>query len=277
MQQQSPLIRIWNDLEKIQSSAQLVHYWEERQKRILESLQKPAEPAAAIIAKLAKALNDKEKYASVFYLFKAGYVPIADQLQGESFLLQEAKFELARGLHHNRKYGEAKKLFNELAASGFELSRIHHWWDQSAFASRREKIWLKADVLPGILSFLMMFSYIIISIRTQLFFWPTTLFIIFYELFAAWRYHFKISLYLVEYKNQPETDFLKKKLWKMILIELVVSLLFYPAYYLKPGFLTPLVIIIAVYTQIFNFWLNYNYLPRLVGEMNRQKTRSGWK
>ena len=136
---------IWATLNGLTSDVQVMNYWESRQHRILEILRtadSDFEIATKIIHKLAKSLNEKEKYSSVYFLYQAGYLRIEHKLI-QSDEKNELKFELGRGLHHNRKYEHSKRLFNELASENFEVSRIDGWWNQSAYAGTREKIWIK--------------------------------------------------------------------------------------------------------------------------------------
>lgn len=144
--------KIWTDLKDLTTDTQVLSYWEHRQSRILESLitaNSDFDTVTNIIHRLAKSLNGREKYSSVYYLYKSGYQSVENKLT-QSEQLNELKFELGRGLHHNRKYDHSKRLFNELASTDFDTTRIEGWWNQTAFASTRERLWLKTDVLPAI-------------------------------------------------------------------------------------------------------------------------------
>lgn len=256
------------------TDVQVLSYWENRQSRILENLKtanSEFDTVTNIIHRLAKSLNDREKYSAVYYLYKAGYQPIEKKVP-QSDNLNEVKFELGRGLHHNRKYVHSKRLFNELASSDFDTSRIDGWWTQSAFASTRDKIWIKTDLLPAIGRFAIMFAYILIAIKTEEFLVSTTVFIILFELYETWWYQYRVSSYLKEYEDLPDTMDIKKNIKKKIMIELGISLLFYPIYLVKQEWLLPLVFIIAIYFQVFHYGLIIYYLPKLVGKLNRKKS-----
>jgi hypothetical protein len=77
---------------------------------------------------------------------------------------------------------------------------------------------------------------------------------------------------LKEFDGSIELIEIKKKIKNKILVELGISLLFYPIYLLKQDLLLPLVFIIVVYFQAFHIGLNYYYLPKLIGELNRKKS-----
>jgi hypothetical protein len=148
----SRIIKIWTDLEELTTDAQVLNYWDKRQSRILKDLEvanTDFDTITNIIHRLAKSLNHKEKYSATFYLYKAGYEPIEHKFT-QSDQLNEVKYELGRGLHHNKKYKHSKKLFNELAASNFDTRRIDGWWDQTVYASTRERLWIKTDILPKV-------------------------------------------------------------------------------------------------------------------------------
>ena len=271
----SRISKIWNDLNDLTTDAQVLNYWDNRQTRILESLKtsdSDFEIAIQIIHRLAKSLNDRERYSAVYYLYKTGFQSIESKLP-DSKTLNEVKFELGRGLHHNRKYDHSKRLFNELAATDFDTSRIDGWWNQTAFASTRDKIWFKTDVLPAIARFIFMIAYILIAIKTKEFIISTTIFIILLEIYESWWYQYRTTQYLKEFEDLPETIDIKKKLKKKILIELGVSLLFYPIYFYRQEWIRPLVLMIAIYFQVFHYGLNYYYLPKLIGDLNKNKVR----
>ena len=273
-QTMSRIVKIWTDLNDLTTDAQVLGYWENRQSRILENLKtanSDFDTVTNIIHRLAKSLNDREKYSAVYYLYKAGFQPIENKLN-QTDQLNEVKYELGRGLHHNRKYDHSKRLFNELASTDFDTSRIDGWWNQTAFASTRERIWFKTDVLPAIGRIAIMIAYILIAIKTEEFLISTTVFIVLFELYETWWYQYRVSSYLKEFEGSTETEEIKKSIKKKIMIELGISLLFYPIYFLKQEWLFPLVLIIAVYFQVFHYGLNYYYLPKLIGELNRKNT-----
>jgi len=224
-----------------------------------------------VIHRIVKSLNDRENYSSVHYLYKAVYLPLENKLT-QSDQLNEVKYELGLGLHHNRKYDHSKRLFNELASTDFDTTRIDGWWNQTAFASSRERVWFKTDVLPAIGRFAIMAAYILIAIKSEEFLISTTVFIILYELYETWWYQYRVSSYLKEFEGSAETLEIKKSIKKKIMIELGISFLFYPIYFLKQEWLLPLVLIIAVYFQVFHFGLKYYYLPKLIGDLNRKNT-----
>lgn len=251
---------------------QVLSYWENRQTIILENLKTAKsdfEIVIKIIHRLAKTLNDKEKYSSIFYLYKAGYQPVENKLT-LSETLNELKYELGRGLHHNRKYEHSKKLFNELAATDFDTSKIDDWWNQTAFASIRDKIWIKTDVLPALVRFAIMITYILLVIKTNEFLITTTIFIILFELYETWWYQYRVTSYLREFEGSFETNQIKKDIKRKIFIELGISLLFYPIYILKQEWLLPLIFIIAVYFQVFHYGLSLYYLPKIIGELKKK-------
>lgn len=198
----SRINKIWNDLSDLATDAQVLNYWDNRQTRIFEALKtsdSDFEIAIQIIHRLAKSLNDREKYSAVYYLYTTGFQPIESKLP-DSESLNEVRFELGRGLHHNRKYDHSKRLFNKLAATDFDTRKIDGWWNQTVFASMRDKIWFKTDVLPTIGGFIFMIAYILIVFKTKEFIISTTVFIILFEIFESWRYQYRITQYLV-YNN----------------------------------------------------------------------------
>jgi hypothetical protein len=267
-------IKIWTELNDLTTDVQVMNYWESRQDRILENLKtvdSDFEIVTKIIHRLAKSLNDREKYSSVYYLYKTGFLPIESKLTNSSDI-NELKYELGRGLHHNRKYDHSKRLFNELASTDFDTSRIEGWWNQTAFASTRDKVWIKTDILPTIGRFAIMAAYFMIVVKTKEFLISTTAFIIIFEIYESWWYQYRVSSYLKEYEGSIELMEIKRKIKKKILVELGISLLFYPIYLLNQDWLLPLVFIIVVYFQAFHIGLNYYYLPKLIGELNRKKS-----
>ena len=167
----SRIDKIWTDLQELTTDAQVLNYWENRQSRILENLKtanSDFDTITNVIHRIVKSLNDRENYSSVHYLYKAVYLPLENKLT-QSDQLNEVKYELGRGLHHNRKYDHSKRLFNELASTDFDTTRINGWWNQTAFASSRERVWFKTDVLPAIGRLAIMAAYILIAIKSEVF------------------------------------------------------------------------------------------------------------
>lgn len=269
------LEKISRDLKKLTSDAQIVGYWDRRQALILSHLNgENVNPAIAlkVLYSLALSLNNKEKYSSIYHLYIQGYLSIHQNLPA-SKESNELKFELARGLHHNRKYNQAKLLFNELAAQGFDISRFEAWWDQSAFSSIREKFWVKTDLLPSLVRLMLLGVYVFVAIKTEMFLTCTTIFIIFLEIYESWWYYFKVKTYLHEFSQEDRVYKIKRKIFRAVLIEFGISLLIYPAYFLQNDWTLPLVLMLAMYFLGFHFGLNYYYLPKLIGELNREKAR----
>lgn len=269
----SKVIKIWTDLSVLTTDAEVLGYWENRQARVLESLKtanSEFETVVKIMYRLAKSLNNQEKYSSIYYLYQAGYQPIEGKLC-QTNDLSELKYELGRGLHHNRKYEYSKRLFNELAAEGFDTSRFDAWWDQTSFASIGDRLWIKTDVLPAFGRFILMMVYIIMAVKTREFLISTTVFIIIFELYEAWWYQYRVSNYLKDFDDNPELKGIKKSIKKKIVIELAISLLFYPIYFLNANLLLPLAVVIGVYFQVFHYGMYYFYLPKLIGNLNRKK------
>ena len=116
-----------------------------------------------------------------------------------------------------------------------------------------------------------MMVYIIIAVKTREFLISTTVFIIIFELYEAWWYQYRVSNYLKDFEDIPELNDIKKSLKKKIVIELVISLLFYPIYFLNTDLLLPLAVAVGVYFQVFHYGLYNFYLPKLIGRLNRKK------
>lgn len=267
--------KIWADLNGLTTDAQVLNYWDNRQTIILETLKSTAsnsESATNVIHRLAKSLNDREKYSSVYYLYIVGFQPIEDKLAA-SETLNELKFELGRGLHHNRKYDHSKRLFNELASSGFDTSRIDGWWDQSVFASTRDGIWVKTDLLPGGLRFVLFGAFVLIALYTKKYLITTILYVILNELYMAWWYQYQFSNYLKKYENLPEIISIKKNFKKMVLVDLGITILFFPLILLNNLWLYPFVFVIGAYFLIFHNALDYYYLPKLIAELNKKQVQ----
>jgi hypothetical protein len=72
----SRLNKIWTDLNDLTTDTQVLSYWDNRQTRILEALNtadSDFDLATKIFHRITKTLNDREKYSSVYYLYKAGF------------------------------------------------------------------------------------------------------------------------------------------------------------------------------------------------------------
>lgn len=119
--------KIWTDLDNLKTDVQVSNYWEANHPQIIKHL-KVADTDFNVIIKIlysiSKSLNNREKYSSIYYLYQSIYLILEKKLY-PSDLHNELKFELGRGLHHNLKYDQSKRLFNELAKDGFDIKRIN--------------------------------------------------------------------------------------------------------------------------------------------------------
>ena len=107
-----------------------------------------------------------------------------------------------------------------MASTDFDTTRIDGWWNQTAFASSRERVWFKTDVLPAIGRFAIMAAYILIAIKSEEFLISTTVFIILYELYETWWYQYRVSSYLKEFEGSAEALEIKKSIKKKLAIVL---------------------------------------------------------
>ncbi len=141
---------LWIKIQELDSDAYLFSFWENRKDwiiKVVSSADSNFETVICILYRLSKLLNDKEEYASVYYLYKFGYLPIEMKLTN-STSLNELKFEFGRGLVHNRKYEHSKSLFNELHSINYDNDRISDWRRQSIIKSDLDKYWFKTYFLP---------------------------------------------------------------------------------------------------------------------------------
>jgi hypothetical protein len=270
------LRKIWNEISEMTSENQVLNYWETRQTRIIDSLKsaetaEDVELARLVMHNLARAFNNREKYSSVYYLFISAYQSIADRVTGKLEDIHELKYELARGLHHNRKYKYSKQLFNELAATGFDTERIEDWWDQSAFASTRDEIWIKSHILPGVTRFLIMIGYLTVVLWTKTFLISTIAFIGLFLFTELQWYLYRVNYYLKEFENDPETEQIKRKIKNRIVFQFVISLVIFPIYFLGHDLIYLATFIIAIYLNAYHYGLELYYLPNLIADLNRKK------
>lgn len=268
----SSLQGIATNLQKYSSEKEISDYWERDSSRILKGLSKVKDEAflvTQIMHLLARSLNKEEKYSSVYHLFLAGYLPLKDKLIPDESL-DELKYELGKGLHHNRKYSEANKLFKELAASGFETTRFDNWWDQSAFAGIRENVWIKTDVLPFFGRMMIMAAYLFFAFYFREFIISTIFLIVLFESYELWWYQFRVKVYLKDFAEDPIVTNGLEKLKRKLVHEFLLSLVFYALYFLNEDLLIPLAFLISIYFQVFHYYLNSMHLPKLIGELNRK-------
>ena len=270
------LQKIWNELSEMNSENQVLNFFEPRQNRIIDNLKTAETPeelelAGLIMHRFARAFNQREKYSSVYYLFISAYLNFADRITGKQEDINELKYELARGLHHNRKYKYSKQLFNELAAAGFDTKRIDDWWNQSAFASTRDEIWIKSHILPGVTRFLLLIAYLTVVLWTKAFVISTIVFIGLF-LFAEMQWYlFRVNYYLKEFENDPEFELIKRKIKNKIVFQFGFSLLIFPIYYWGHDLIYLATFIIAIYLNAYHYGLELYYLPNLIADLNRKK------
>ncbi len=270
------LQKIWNELSEMNSDNQVLNFFETRQTRIIDNLKtaetlEELELAGLIMHRFARAFNEREKYSSVYYIFISAYLNVAERITGKQEDINELKYELARGLHHNRKYKYSKQLFNELAAAGFDTKRIDDWWNQSAFASTRDEIWIKSHILPGLTRFLLMIVYLTVVLWTKAFVISTIVFIGLFLFVEMQWYLYRVNYYLKEFENDPELELIKRKIKNKIVFQFGISLLIFPIYYWGHDLIYLATFIIAIYLNVYHYGLELYYLPNLIANLNRKK------
>jgi hypothetical protein len=266
------ITKIKNDLRELKTDSEVLGYWDNRSERILDclkNLDSDFEDALEIIHRLAKSLNSREKYSAVYYLYTAGYQPIESNFK-PSDVLNEVKYELARGLLHNRKQEHSKRLFEELTSTGFDISRIEDWHEQ---AQDKETNKLKAIYLYGlpalfnaviivVFNFVFKFNNPLIETRIVL-----VLFFIVVEILV-----FRIvNLYYLK-KTNDYNDIQKVK--QVVLYQLLIALLLLFAQFAFPKtkrliYYFPLTE--AIISHVVSLGYEYQFLPKAI----EKKLRSG--
>ncbi|ASB50479.1 hypothetical protein [Alkalitalea saponilacus] len=270
------LSKIWSELSEMKFENQVLNFFETRQTRIIDILKtaetsEELELAGLIIHRFARAFNEREMYSSVYYLFISAYVNTADRITGKQEDINELKYELARGLHHNRKYKYSKQLFNELADTEFDTKRIDFWWNQSAFASTRDEIWIKTHILPSVTRFLLMIAYLTVVLWTKIFVISTIVFIGLFLFVELQWFLYKVNYYLKEFENNPDFELIKRKIKNKIVIQFGISILIFPIYYWGHDLIYLTTFIIAIYLNVYHYGLELYYLPKLIATQNRKK------
>lgn len=262
-----------DELQQLETANQVIGYWERKQDKLLRALKSGAvdpESAGKIIHVLAKSLNEREKYASVYYLHNQAYLPLKDELVNHE-LLGELKFELGRGLHHNGRFSLAKTYFNELAAAGFDTSRIDNWWDQSAVSSVTNKKWIKVFLLPTFGRFFILFLSSLIAYQTQHLVLSITLYALLHESYEFWWQQYATDAYLKEFEDNPAALKVKQSFIRKQYIEVAAAfIIFIISFFLEGQYYIPALITAAGVLNS-NSIYRYLYLSREVGKLNREQ------
>lgn len=136
-------------------------------------------------------------------------------------MLNELKFEMGRGLHHNRRYPQAKRLFLALEKTDFDTSRFEEWIEQTLIASELGKghktqpkffAILNALVVVGSFSFVVTFDDFFLTITFLLFFLGAL---------DIWQHLYQIRA--IRKENGEETDM--KNLIKFLIPIFVIVLI----------------------------------------------------
>ncbi len=266
--------KIWHDLSALNTDNEIISYWENKHNRFTNKLlneEIDLDLCTLILHKFTRSFNNSEKYSTVFYLHQLVYIPLETKLKNTNFI-NELKYQLAKGLHHNRKYAQSTQLFNELALSGYDTKRIDDWWNQSAYAGIRDKIWLRTFFLPFIVNTLIIISYIFIATSSQEFIISTTIFVLVYELFELWDNNNKTTTYLKDFKGTKGLALIRKRLSQILLIKMLFSLLFFLFYIMDIASMNSLVAVFSTCLFLYQIGFNVYYFPKLIGEINRKYT-----
>lgn len=258
--------------EGFSTDNETISYFEDNSKRIFNKLiqaNSNPEKVVKILHQIALALNNREKYAGIYYLFLKGYKPICHYFT-PSNLFNELKFELGKGLHHNMKYKFSMQLFNELAISEFDVSRIEPWWNQSVYKTSFENIWLK-NLFRNFL-FGLIFNLLIVLVyfldKSILILVPLiTLALI--EPFFTKHYY---SILLKENENYYKIKLLNKEINLKIMINVFILLIYIAVFFIEINWFYIAFPFYIIYEIVFHyFYLNFKFFPKSIVELNKQR------
>lgn len=242
------ILKIWNDLDGLTTNRKVVDYWAIRQNIIVESLKATKsdfEIAICIQLKIAKALNELDNKYELYNLYKTSYCVIENKLP-ESEKLNELKFQIAKGLFLNRKFEQAKKLFNELAVVGFESEKFTEMWRESVRGTYNSENWISMVLKPGIFLMAIILAYIVFAIQTGEFYITTTILLILIEVFDRWNFRNKIINSFKDFNKNSFNRKIEDGHKRSVLYPLGLVFLFYPIYYINNELLEPLVFITGI-------------------------------
>jgi hypothetical protein len=268
------LDKLYMVFEGFSTNNETISYFENNSTRIFNKLLQAnsnPEKAVKILHQIALAFNNREKYASIYYLFLEGYRPICHYFPPTNSL-NELKYELSKGLHHNMKYRFSKQLFNELAISEFDISRIDPWWNQSVYKSSLDSIWLKS-LFPEIL---LAFIYILLIVlvyfldKSILLLVPLIIFALIEPFFI--KHYFSISL--KENETYYKMKLLDKKIKQKIMIDLFIVSLFITVFLIEINWFYIAFSFYCFYTIVYYLYLSFKFFPKSIVEINKQRIDS---
>lgn len=261
--------------EGFSTDNETITYFEDNSKRIFNKLiqaNSNPEKVVKILHQIALALNNREKYAGIYYLFLKGYKPICHYFT-PSNLFNELKFELGKGLHHNMKYKFSMQLFNELAISEFDVSRIEPWWNQSVNKTSLENIWLK-NLFPN---FLFGLIYILLIVLT--FFLDKSILIlvplIIHALIEPFFIKHYYSILLKEDENNYKIKLLNKEINLKIMINVFILSIYIAVFFIEINWFYMAFPFYFIYTFVYYYlYLNFKFFPKSIVEINKQRIDS---
>jgi hypothetical protein len=261
--------------EGFSTDNETISYFEDNSKRIFNKLiqaNSNPEKVVKILHQIALALNNREKYAGIYYLFLKGYKPICHYFT-PSNLFNELKFELGKGLHHNMKYKFSKQLFNELAISEFDVSRIEPWWNQSVYKTSLENIWLK-NLFRNFL-FGLIFNLLIVLVyfldKSILILVPLITLALIEPFFIKYYY----SILLKENENNYKIKLLNKEINLKIMIDVFILSIYIAVFFIEINWFYIAFPFYIIYEIVFHyFYLNFKFFPKSIVELNKQRIDS---
>lgn len=267
---------IWRDLQEKETDAEVFNYWQKRRDRILKELPGgDPEIGALLIKDLARAMNEKGAYASVYDLYSSAYLADLKRLEQKPERLDALEYELARGLFHNKKFREAHRLFERLEKRGYEAEPFAEWKKQAALAGFRERFWFRTDLFPAFGRFLIFGAYVSVVQFGDAFLWSTCSFLLFYPLYEAWWVRWKLRTYSRDRELLQTPEQVPRKVRNWLLFQVFASLLVLPLSLSFPDQTDLLAIALVVFQQLIHSAFNLFYLPDLIGAFDSQGCNGG--
>lgn len=261
---------VYFQLKRFSTDNEVVSYFDNHSKRMFRKLiTSDLNPGIKIkiLYIISKSLNNKERYSAIYYLFIEAYLPLKNNFK-ESEELNELKYELGKGLHHNRKYKHSKDLFNELAISGFDVERIKPWWNQTIYKKTLENLWFKNEIVTLVLNFILILIFLVLKLYFNLGFESIILVLIIFIILSNFITRYILSNYLKEFEAVYKKIVLNKLIKYKIILDIVLCMLFIPFYILDKEMLVILPVVLTLISWVYFIYVDYKLFPMNIIEHN---------
>ncbi|MFY0675623.1 MAG: hypothetical protein JXQ87_19695 [Bacteroidia bacterium] len=265
------LIDIWYKVTSLDNDNQVVSFWQKNQSRIQNlDYKNDLSKYIDILYKITKSLNKKGRFADVFYLFSSTY-DNKDLNIKPSESLNNLKYELCYGLHHNRRYSSSKRLIDELDNANFDMTKIASFREQTELGHKRNLELKNLKIESLLFEWGIFVAFAAALLITKEYFWVSMIFYLLLEFRRLTQTKLKFEKELIEFKDDHDVNDYSSIVVKYGIIVYSVTFCIFSLEFFQPDWTIHIAASILIIFQIGFFVLTRFFIDDRIKKLKSEK------